>query len=82
MLTLKDPQVDRLARDLAALTGEPIEEAVARAIDERLAHERQRRDRQALLDRARRIVRDSGAVVPTPVGDPSAFLYDERGLPD
>lgn len=42
-LSLKDPETDRLARALAALTGETLTEAIRRALAERLARERVRR---------------------------------------
>lgn len=35
-LNIKNPEADRLARELAALTGETITEAVVRSLDERL----------------------------------------------
>jgi antitoxin VapB len=78
--TFDSPETDRLARELAALTGEPVEDAVAAAVRARLERERCRRGRDELLARARRIVRESGPSAP-PGGDPTAFLYDERGLP-
>ena len=81
-LTLSDPETDRLARSLAALTGETVEQAVGRALQDRLERERLRRGREELLARARRVVRESGPRgEPSVSGDPSAFLYDERGLP-
>ncbi len=39
-LSLKDPETDRLARALAALTGETLTEAIRRALAERLERER------------------------------------------
>ena len=42
-LSLKDPETDRLARALAALTGETLTEAIRRALAERLERERIRR---------------------------------------
>lgn len=35
--TIDDPDIERLARDLAAATGEPVPRAVAAALRERLA---------------------------------------------
>jgi antitoxin VapB len=43
-LNIKSKETDRLARELVALTGESITEAVTRAIEERLNEERRRRD--------------------------------------
>src|SRR5512134_796727 len=58
-LTIKDAETDRLARQLAQLTGETINEAVARSVRERLARERRRRgqgiDKQAVMTIVRRI---------------------------
>jgi antitoxin VapB len=42
-LTLSNPEADRLARSLAALTGETVEQAVERALRDGLARERERR---------------------------------------
>lgn len=42
-LNIKDDVTDRLARELARLTGESITLALRRAIEERLAVERRRR---------------------------------------
>ena len=42
-LSLKDPETDRLARALAALTGETLTEAIRTALAERLERERIRR---------------------------------------
>ena len=42
-LSLKDPETDRLARALAALTRETLTEAIRRALAERLEDERVRR---------------------------------------
>lgn len=42
-LNIKDPETDRLARELAALTGESITDATRRAIEDRLLQVRRRR---------------------------------------
>jgi antitoxin VapB len=44
-LTLSNPEADRLARSLAALTGETVEQAVERALRDGLAREQARRQR-------------------------------------
>ena len=41
-LNIKDPETDRLARELAVVTGESITVATRRAIEERLARVRAR----------------------------------------
>jgi antitoxin VapB len=42
-LSLKDPETDRLAREVAKLTGESLTEAVRNALADRLIRERLRR---------------------------------------
>ena len=80
-LTLDRPETDRMARELAQLTGETVEEVVAGALRARLEHERRQRDREELLARVRHIVRASGPAADPGMGDPAAFLYDDRGMP-
>jgi antitoxin VapB len=46
-LSLKDPETDRLAREVAKLTGESLTEAIRNALSERLARERLRRSQPA-----------------------------------
>jgi antitoxin VapB len=79
-LNIKDAETDRLVRQLAAVTGEKITDAVKSAVREKLARELRRRDRGS-PDRIRAIVR---AYQAKPVVDGRSieeFLYDERGLP-
>lgn len=42
-LNIKDPETDRLARELARLTGESITVSLRRAVEQRLEVERRRR---------------------------------------
>ena len=81
-LSLKDPEVDRLAREVAARTGETLTAAVAVALRERLARLKGRRRRRPLRDELREIARRCAAL-PT-LDDRSAdeiVGYNERGLP-
>jgi len=81
-LSLKDPEVDRLAREVAARTGETLTAAVAAALRERLARLKGRRRRRPLREELREIARRCAAL-PT-LDDRSAdeiVGYDERGLP-
>lgn len=63
-LNIKDLETDRLARELAATTGESITEATRRAIEERLTRLRRRPAKTAELSdiitrgRARRTLQD------------------------
>jgi antitoxin VapB len=82
VLSIKDRETDRLARQLARLTGESITDSVKTALRDRLQQEQRRRGKH--IDRARiaRIVADIAAL---PVNDdrcPDELLgYDEFGLP-
>jgi antitoxin VapB len=81
-LNVKDPEADRLARELAPATGESPTEAVLTAIRERLQREAGRGDRQAVKDDLRRIqqhfVRGRGKARLTAE---EIIGYDEQGLP-
>lgn len=81
-LNIKDEETDRLARELAAATGESITEAARNAIRERLHRVRAQRvsdgDRlvvREIIERARR-----EAIVDTR-SDEDILGYDDRGLP-
>lgn len=79
-----EPETDQLARELAKLTGESINQAIKTALNERLARERRLRDadRAARMARIQEIIRE---VQKLPVLDdrPADELlgYDENGLP-
>ena len=78
-LSLKNEEADRLARDLADMTGESLTEAVVVALRERLGRERARRDL------VRRVTRLADEVSSYPVLDTRTAEeivdYDETGLP-
>ena len=81
-LNIKDPNVDRLARDLAAVTGESITAAVGQALTERL----ERVQAGPTADRRRSAIRRAQAVfsaMPVHDGRPADEIlgYDEHGLP-
>lgn len=80
-LSIKNDDADRLARELAAETGESLTEAVVVALQERLDRERQRRGpgARARIERLVAVV----AAMPT-LDDRSAEAiigYDGDGLP-
>ena len=81
-LSIKDPEADRLARELAARTGETLTEAVVVALRERLARETGRTRSIPLREELAAIRRRCAAL---PVLDTRAedeiLGYDERGLP-
>jgi antitoxin VapB len=85
-LNIKSAETDRLARELAALTGESITDAVTRALEMRLEQERRERDTlrrehlKALLDDIRR--RASKLPVLDPRSDDEILGYNEFGTFD
>ena len=82
VLSIKDPEADRLARNLAALTGESLTEAVKAALRDRLAREQRRRGKR--LDRAKldAIVASIAALPVVDDRSPDELIgYDDFGLP-
>lgn len=78
-LNIKDPETDRLARELAGLTGETITVALKRAVEDRISAVRvasePRKDLSDIIarGRARRTADDRPA--------DEILGYDSRGLP-
>lgn len=81
-LSLKDPEADRLARVVAARTGETLTAAVIVALRERLSRLRGRAPRRRLRDELKEIG-DRCASLPTLDDRPADEIigYDDRGLP-
>jgi antitoxin VapB len=83
-ISIKDPETDRLARELAKATGESITEAIRGALRERLERERQRR-RSGGAGVAAGVRRIQERLARLPVRDPrpadQLLGYDEHGLP-
>jgi antitoxin VapB len=79
-LSIKSDEADRLARELASLTGESITDAVTVALRERLDRQRSRRVPRSEL--TRRIAERLSTTPVLDARDPDAILgYDDRGLP-
>jgi antitoxin VapB len=80
-LSIKSAKADRLARELAAETGETLTEAVETALGERLEREHARRAGGMKA----RLIRLAADVAALPVADPRApdeiIGYDDTGLP-
>jgi antitoxin VapB len=77
-LHIENPELERLVRELAEATGEPIDEAMRGAVRARL---QQARDEAAFLDRIHAL---QAKVRELPVYDdrsPDEMLYDHDGLP-
>ena len=82
-LSLKDPETDSLARQVAALTGETLTEAVRRSLSERLRLERIRRG-QPTIDRAAidaLLARFDALPVLDHRSADEIIGYDDNGLP-
>ena len=81
-LSIKNAEAERLARELARVTGESLTEAVTRALHDRLVRETGRGNDTALKADLRRIQR---RVARLPVLDPRTadeiIGYGEDGLP-
>ena len=80
--SIKNPEADRLARKLAAATGESLTKAVIVALKERLERLRANRRGRSLADELDEIALRCAAL---PELDPRAadeiLGYDEQGLP-
>lgn len=80
-LSIKDPEADRLAREVAKVTGESLTAAVVQSLRERLARVRRARGPRLgdeLLKIARRCAR---LPVKDSRGEDEILGYDEQGLP-
>lgn len=79
-MNIKNATVERLAKELAAETGETMTSAIQAALEERL--ERLRHDR-GVAEKIRRIDEVLARSGPTPAGLTSdhSDLYDNDGLP-
>ncbi len=81
-LSIKSDEADRLARELAAVTGESLTDAVTEALRERLEREQALRAEHDLDRRLDRLVAEVAAM---PVLDERSadeiIGYDEHGLP-
>ncbi len=82
-LSLKDPETDSLARQVAALTGESLTEAVRTSLRERLRHETLKRGKRPWDDAAidEIIARVRALPVLDDRTDDQILGYDENGLP-
>ena len=82
-LSIKAPEADRLARELADTTGENITDAVIGAIRERLQREQHRRQKKELLLQEVRAIVAHCASLPVLDGRPADEIlgYDKNGIP-
>jgi antitoxin VapB len=81
-LSLKDKETDRLAHEIAALTGETLTDAIRKALAERLERERLRRGGTLRLDdRLMEIGRHCASLPDLDARNPDEIVgYDETGM--
>jgi antitoxin VapB len=81
-ISLKDPETDRLARAVAALTGETLTAAVRKALAERLERERLKRgEPYDLVARIREIGEHCASLPDFDTRSPDEIVgYDETGM--
>ncbi len=81
-LSIKNPEADRLARELATRTGETLTEAVVAALRERLARQSGRTRALPLREELSAIRRRCASLPVLDDRSPDEILgYDDRGLP-
>lgn len=81
-LSIKDPQTERLARDLAARTGENITTATRKALEERLRRVAGAPQKSTLLEDLAAIRRRCATLPVMDCRSPDEIIgYDENGLP-
>ena len=82
-ISIKSPEADRLARQLAATTGETITVAVTIALRERLAREERKRESKRLLLADIMAIADHCASLPVldTRTEGEIMGWDENGLP-
>jgi len=81
-LSLKDKETDQLAREVAALTGETLTDAVRVALSERLARERLRRGvADQLAEQLTALGHECAALPDFDTRDADQIVgYDENGM--
>ena len=81
-LSLKDKETDRLAREVALLTGETLTDAIRKALAERLERERLRRGNSTLLaEQLAALGRECAALPDCDTRSPDAIVgYDDAGM--
>lgn len=79
-MNIKNPRVEKLARELAEALGETMTSAIQHALEEKLDSLNREREVEAKRRRVRQILDEMG---PPPEGVTSdhSDLYDEWGLP-
>lgn len=80
-LNIRNSNAEKLAADLATLTGESKTEAVINALKERLEIVRRKRRRPHVLDRLNEIAQHCASLPILDNRSGDELLYDEHGMP-
>jgi antitoxin VapB len=81
-LSIKHPEADRLARELADATGESLTDAIIQALRDRLTREQGRRRPPRLRDEIRAIRQRCAALPVRDHRSPDEILgFDGQGMP-
>jgi len=81
-LSIKNPEVDRLARELAEVTGENMTEAICKALEERLVKEKGKRPGNVIHDEIQRIRNRIARLQRIDKrSDDELIGYDKQGIP-
>jgi antitoxin VapB len=80
-LNIRNRETEKLAADLAALTGETKTEAVTKALKDRLEQVKRRHSKRRLADRLDEIAKHCASLPILDRRRPDEILYDEHGLP-
>jgi antitoxin VapB len=81
-LNIRNSETERLAADLARLTGETKTEAVTKALRDRLGRVRRDRSRRRLADELDEIARHCASLPLLDDRSPEEIIgYDDQGLP-
>ena len=82
-LSIKNSDVDQMARELAEITGESLTDAIANALKERLEREAGKRNRNRFREDIHRIQqRISRLDRRIKLSDEDIIGYDEAGIPN
>ena len=81
-ISIKNPETEQLARNLAKETGESITEVIRKSLQERLKRVRGRRHVRSLIEGVEDILQRMDALPRTKAGTEDEILgYGEDGLP-
>ena len=81
-ISIKSMEAERLAREIAAKTGESLTDAIRKALEERLDRLRNQRRSQILASQLDEILRRVDQLPVLDSRSPEEILgYDEHGLP-